>query len=350
MIGRNRGGGAAQRLSRRGPAAYRSGPRRRTRDRQDHAVGGRDRRRPRARRRGARGACGRGRGPALLRRADRARRRARSRAAPGAAAGGAGDRAAAPRARARGRAAAAARDRARPAQRAGGRGADVGGGRRPRSGSTPPRPRRWPSRRGVCTTRGSASCSPGGPARATVLERALERGALERVHVGPLERARDAPVAEGAARARGGAGRGAADRRRDAGQPAVRARDRPAVGGGRGGRGPAGGRPRSRTCSARAWSQAPRAARRLLLAVALGSDLSADELEAIAPVDVALDAGLLIADGERVRAAHPLLAAAARAGAPAAPSVVSCTASWPSSPASPSSGGTAPRAGDGRPG
>jgi AAA ATPase domain len=59
----------------------------------------------------------------------------------------------------------------------------------------------------------------------------------------------------------------------------------------------------------------PPAMRRLLLAVALSADPSASELEAIAGSDAlaeAVDAGLLHIDGERVRASHPLLAAAAR--------------------------------------
>ena len=56
--------------------------------------------------------------------------------------------------------------------------------------------------------------------------------------------------------------------------------------------------------------------RRLLLAVALG-DLRVSELETLAgaaPVEDAVDAGLLRVDGVRVRASHPLLAAAARKG------------------------------------
>ena len=59
----------------------------------------------------------------------------------------------------------------------------------------------------------------------------------------------------------------------------------------------------------------PRPARRLLLATALSEGLHVDVLEAIgdaAAVEDALDAGLLRADGDRVDAAHPLLAAAAR--------------------------------------
>jgi AAA ATPase-like protein len=55
--------------------------------------------------------------------------------------------------------------------------------------------------------------------------------------------------------------------------------------------------------------------RRLLLAVALSADPRIDELIAIAgetAVDEAIDAGLLLVDGFRVRPAHPLLAAAAK--------------------------------------
>jgi hypothetical protein len=55
--------------------------------------------------------------------------------------------------------------------------------------------------------------------------------------------------------------------------------------------------------------------RRILLAVALGPDLREAELAAVAGQDAledAVDAGLLRIDGGRVRAAHPLLAAAAR--------------------------------------
>ncbi|MDA0185251.1 AAA family ATPase, partial [Solirubrobacter phytolaccae] len=51
----------------------------------------------------------------------------------------------------------------------------------------------------------------------------------------------------------------------------------------------------------------------LLLAVALGADLHLDALEVIGEgVREALQAGLLVADGDRVRAGHPLLAAVAR--------------------------------------
>jgi DNA-binding CsgD family transcriptional regulator len=59
----------------------------------------------------------------------------------------------------------------------------------------------------------------------------------------------------------------------------------------------------------------PDETRRLLLAAALSGELHSDELGAIADraaVEDAVDAGLLVADGERVRAAHPLLAAAAK--------------------------------------
>ncbi len=56
------------------------------------------------------------------------------------------------------------------------------------------------------------------------------------------------------------------------------------------------------------------ASRRLLLAVALGGDLREGQTEALADVDgldEAVQAGVLVVDGDRVRAAHPLIAAAA---------------------------------------
>jgi DNA-binding NarL/FixJ family response regulator len=56
--------------------------------------------------------------------------------------------------------------------------------------------------------------------------------------------------------------------------------------------------------------------RRLLLAIALGGDLRTAQLAAIgdpAALDAAVDAGLLIVEGVRVRPSHPLLAAAAKA-------------------------------------
>jgi DNA-binding CsgD family transcriptional regulator len=59
----------------------------------------------------------------------------------------------------------------------------------------------------------------------------------------------------------------------------------------------------------------PRPVRRLLLAVALSPGLRASQLEALTDhetLDEALDAGVLVVDGERVRPSHPLLAAAAR--------------------------------------
>ncbi len=152
------------------------------------------------------------------------------------------------------------------------------------------------------------------PGEATVLERALERGALERVHVGPLDmRATRRLLAE-----RLGLEVAPSVLRRivDAtlGNPLFALEiGRLLAAGGVGEDLPVP--PAVEDLLGTRVSQAPRGARRLLLAVALGSDLPADELEAIAPVDVALDAGLLVADGERVRAAHPLLAAAARANA-----------------------------------
>ena len=62
----------------------------------------------------------------------------------------------------------------------------------------------------------------------------------------------------------------------------------------------------------------PEPLRRSLLAVALDGSLRTDELAAVAgleAVEDALDAGLLIADGTRLRASHPLLAAATKSGA-----------------------------------
>ena len=61
----------------------------------------------------------------------------------------------------------------------------------------------------------------------------------------------------------------------------------------------------------------PETSRRALLAVALGGELHADELAAVAgrdAVDDALDTRLLVAHGDRLRASHPLLAAAAKSG------------------------------------
>ena len=55
----------------------------------------------------------------------------------------------------------------------------------------------------------------------------------------------------------------------------------------------------------------PDAQRRALLAVALSGELHADELAAVADAEDAVDAGLLRVEAGRVRAAHPLLAAAA---------------------------------------
>ncbi|MGH3031076.1 MAG: LuxR C-terminal-related transcriptional regulator [Gaiellaceae bacterium] len=62
-------------------------------------------------------------------------------------------------------------------------------------------------------------------------------------------------------------------------------------------------------------AQLPGPVRRLLLAVALSADLRVAQLAAVAdPValDDAVDAGVLLVDGDRVRPSHPLLAAAAR--------------------------------------
>jgi DNA-binding NarL/FixJ family response regulator len=62
-------------------------------------------------------------------------------------------------------------------------------------------------------------------------------------------------------------------------------------------------------------SRLPRSVRRLLLALALGGDLDWSQLTALADpgaVEEALAAGVVMVDGDRARAAHPLLAAAAR--------------------------------------
>jgi DNA-binding CsgD family transcriptional regulator len=59
----------------------------------------------------------------------------------------------------------------------------------------------------------------------------------------------------------------------------------------------------------------PLPVRKLLLAVSLSADLRAHELERIAPmaaVEDAVAAGVLVIEGDRVRASHPLLASAAR--------------------------------------
>lgn len=57
--------------------------------------------------------------------------------------------------------------------------------------------------------------------------------------------------------------------------------------------------------------------RRLLVAVALSADLHTAELEAVESadaLDTAIEKGLLVVAGDRVRASHPLLAAAAKSG------------------------------------
>ncbi len=62
-------------------------------------------------------------------------------------------------------------------------------------------------------------------------------------------------------------------------------------------------------------TQLPHPSRRLLLAVALSADPRVSELEAFADpvaVEAAVEAGVLVVDRQRVRASHPLLAAAAR--------------------------------------
>ena len=77
----------------------------------------------------------------------------------------------------------------------------------------------------------------------------------------------------------------------------------------------------------------PGPVRRLLLAVALSGDLRTAELAAIADADAvedAVDAGLLVVDGDRVRASHPLLAAAAQAALAAARAARAAPRAWPS--------------------
>ena len=60
-------------------------------------------------------------------------------------------------------------------------------------------------------------------------------------------------------------------------------------------------------------AELPEPLRRVLLAVALGPDLTTGELATIADaVDDAIAAGLVVVDRDRVRASHPLLAAAAK--------------------------------------
>jgi DNA-binding NarL/FixJ family response regulator len=65
----------------------------------------------------------------------------------------------------------------------------------------------------------------------------------------------------------------------------------------------------------------PRDVRRLLLAVALSQDLRVGQLAELAgpdSLDAGFDSGVLVVDGEHVRASHPLLAAAATSAARAA--------------------------------
>ena len=61
----------------------------------------------------------------------------------------------------------------------------------------------------------------------------------------------------------------------------------------------------------------PGPVRSLLLAVALSDDLRPSQLRALADataLDRAVEAGVLVVEGEHARASHPLLAAAARQG------------------------------------
>jgi DNA-binding CsgD family transcriptional regulator len=155
------------------------------------------------------------------------------------------------------------------------------------------------------------------PGRLSAVERAVERGALERLEVGPLS-----PDATR---------RLVTDRldlalSRDVLQRVVE----PALGNplfalelgraliARGPPEPAGDIPLSDALEKLLGTRVERLSghvRTLLLAVALSGDLSMAELTAVATpaaLEDALDAGLVVVDSGRVRAAHPLLAAAAR--------------------------------------
>src|SRR5262249_38245389 len=62
-------------------------------------------------------------------------------------------------------------------------------------------------------------------------------------------------------------------------------------------------------------TQLPDVVRRVLLAAALDADLRVAQLDAVAGPDVlddAVEAGVVVVEGGRVRASHPLLAAAAK--------------------------------------
>ncbi len=212
------------------------------------------------------------------------------------------------------------------------RGAAAGGDRRRPVARRAVGARRSRSPRGGWRTSRSGSCSRAGPASRRALEQALERRDLERVEVGPL--------GVGATRRllseRLGLRVPAPLLRRivDAtlGQPAVRARGRPGAGRARA----AGSRartcrspPRSRTCWARASAALPardaaaaargRAERRPARRRAGGDRRRrGGRRRRSTPA-------LLRADGDRVRAAHPLLAAAARGRRPARASGARCT-------------------------
>ena len=107
------------------------------------------------------------------------------------------------------------------------------------------------------------------------------------------------------------------------GQPAVRARARPPARRGPAAgdrRGAAGARP-GRGPRRRARRPALPEARRLLLALALAGSIRPAGLESIAGAEAladAIDDGLLVVDGERVRPSHPLLSEAALARSRAA--------------------------------
>ena len=165
-----------------------------------------------------------------------------------------------------------------------------------------------------------ASCSPGGPAGLLRVERAL--APLKRLEVGPLSLGATRRMLAERLGAEPAAPASAPDRRRHAGQPVVRARAGPQPRR----RGPACDRRRAararcrRTPARQTGGAAFRAGRAgVLLAVALSGDLREGQVAALADLgalDDAVHAGVVVVDGGRARAAHPLLAAAAAKQSP----------------------------------
>ena len=226
-------------------------------------------------------------------------------------------RAARGRARRPGRAGAGgARDLARIAERASGarrRGPLRGRGRRRAVARPRLPPRRWRSRRGGSSGAAVGSCSPRPAAPRRSCRRSAARSMARRR---PAQPRSDAPPPLGAARAEPVAAPSAPARRGHARQPAVRARGRAHAG--RAGASATGeelpvpdavedllgvrvaGLPTRAAAPARRRPERRPAGR------------PAGVADRRRPVDDAVDAGVLVVDGERVRASHPLLAAAAR--------------------------------------